>query len=117
MRIHRPIRLHSHRDAKEGAVFMKPDRAHILVAALRRRDAKEGGVFMKPCAAHPRRARWRTVAILLIGVLGTGGSLCLFFGVWEVQQRQAQGEFRQRAMAGATAIQRSVQEHLEVLYG
>jgi CHASE1-domain containing sensor protein len=45
------------------------------------------------------------------------GSFRLFFWVWEVQQRQAQDEFRQRAMAGATAIQRSVQEHLEVLYG
>ena len=42
---------------------------------------------------------------------------CIFFLRARVfEQENLQVEFRQRATAGATAIQRSVQEHLEVLY-
>lgn len=72
---------------------------------------------MRLSTSHPPRIRWRTVAIVLIGVLGTMASFRLFFGVWEAEQRQAEVEFRQRATAGATALQRSVQEHLGMLYG
>src|SRR5262245_18995422 len=71
---------------------------------------------MAPDASQPRGARWHTVAIVLLGVLGTALSCILFLQVRTFEQNSQQDEFRQRATAGATALQRRVQEHLEVLY-
>jgi CHASE1-domain containing sensor protein len=44
-------------------------------------------------------------------------SVLLFFRVQGLEQANWQREFTQRATAGATALQRSVQEHLELLNG
>jgi CHASE1-domain containing sensor protein len=57
------------------------------------------------------------VAVFLIVVLGIALSLILFVRVQGLEQASWQSEFSQRATAGATALQRSVQEHLEVLNG
>jgi CHASE1-domain containing sensor protein len=54
--------------------------------------------------------------VILIIALGMTLSFILFQArVFEQANRQ--GEFSQRAATGATALQRSIQEHLEVLYG
>src|SRR5262249_53728116 len=67
-------------------------------------------------APHVPKARWRLVVVALI--IASGITLSLTFSLWAQRFEPAilQGEFRQRATAGATAIQRSVQEHMEVLY-
>ena len=62
------------------------------------------------------RARWHTVAVVLLVAVGVTLSGILFLWVQQFEQAKLQVEFRQRATAGATAIQRSVQEHLGVLY-
>jgi CHASE1-domain containing sensor protein len=62
------------------------------------------------------QARWHTVAVVLLLAVGATLSYILFLWVQWFEQEKLQGEFRQRATAGATAIQRSVQEHLGVLY-
>jgi CHASE1-domain containing sensor protein len=65
---------------------------------------------------HFTGARRRTAVVILIIALGMILSFILFQArVFEQANRQ--GEFNQRAAAGATALQRSIQEHLEVLYG
>jgi CHASE1-domain containing sensor protein len=61
-------------------------------------------------------ARQRTVAVVLILAFGITVSFILF-QLRGREQTNRQGEFRQRATLGATALQRSMQEHLEVLYG
>jgi CHASE1-domain containing sensor protein len=67
--------------------------------------------------ATPRtQARWHTVAVILLLAVGVTLSCLLFVWVQRFEQEKLQVEFRQRATAGATAIQRSVQEHLGVLY-
>ena len=67
--------------------------------------------------APPRtQARWHAAAIVLLLAVGVTLSCMLFVWVQRVEQEKLQVEFRQRATAGATAIQRSVQEHLGVLY-
>jgi CHASE1-domain containing sensor protein len=66
--------------------------------------------------ARRTRARWHTVAIVLLLFVGGTLSYILFVWVQRVEQEKLQVEFRQRATAGATALQRSVQEHLGVLY-
>jgi CHASE1-domain containing sensor protein len=56
------------------------------------------------------------IVVVIIIALG----LTLTFILWQVRmlnQTTRQGEFSQRAALGATALQRSMQEHLEVLYG
>jgi len=61
-------------------------------------------------------ARQRTLAVVVIIALG----LTLTFILLQVRgldQTTRQSEFSQRAALGATALQRSMQEHLEVLYG
>src|SRR4051812_42152848 len=40
----------------------------------------------------------------------------IFFRAWQFEQANLTSEFSRRATAGATALQRGVQEHLEVLY-
>src|ERR1043166_7129191 len=53
-----------------------------------------------------------------IGILALG--LTLTFILWQARgltQTTRQDAFTQRAALGATALQRSLQEHLEVLYG
>ena len=67
-------------------------------------------------AAPRTQARWHTVAVVLLIAVGVTLSCSLFLWVQWFEQEKLQGEFRQRATAGATAIQRSVQEHLGVLY-
>jgi CHASE1-domain containing sensor protein len=62
------------------------------------------------------RARWHTMAVVLLLAVGVTLSCILFVWVQRFEQEKLQVEFRQRATAGATAIQRSVQEHLGVLY-
>jgi CHASE1-domain containing sensor protein len=60
--------------------------------------------------------RQRTLAVVAIIVLG----LTLTFILFQARlfaPTNRQGEFSQRAALGATALQRSMQEHLEVLYG
>jgi CHASE1-domain containing sensor protein len=61
-------------------------------------------------------ARQRTVAVVLILAFGITLSVILFQARVRAQANR-QDEFRQRATMGATALQRSMQEHLEVLYG
>jgi CHASE1-domain containing sensor protein len=56
------------------------------------------------------------VAVVLVLVLGTVLSLGMAFRVRTVVQANRQVEFSQRATAAATALQRSVQAHLEPLY-
>jgi CHASE1-domain containing sensor protein len=56
------------------------------------------------------------VVIVLLLVVGVALSGMLFVWVQRIEQEKLQGEFRQRAAVGATALQRSVQEHLGVLY-
>ena len=61
-------------------------------------------------------ARQRTIAVVAILALG----LTLTFILFQARlfaPTNRQGEFSQRAALGATALQRSMQEHLEVLYG
>ena len=65
----------------------------------------------------PLHTRWRLVVAILTVALGTTLSLLIFFRAWAFERDTVQIEFDQRATASATAIQRSVQEHLEVLYG
>lgn len=65
---------------------------------------------------HFMRGRWRIVAVLLILVLGTSLSL-FFFRARIFTQANRQSAFSQRTTLGATVLQRSIQEHLEVLYG
>jgi CHASE1-domain containing sensor protein len=67
-------------------------------------------------APHPPAARWRTVVVALLVALMITLSLTFFFRAQMFEPANLQSEFRQRATAGATAIQRSVQEHMEVLY-
>ena len=65
---------------------------------------------------HFTGARQRTIVVVVIIVLG----LTLTFILLQVRllnQTTRQGEFSRRAALGATALQRSMQEHLEVLYG
>src|SRR5687768_16213228 len=62
------------------------------------------------------RARWHAAAIVLLLAAGVALSCMLFVWVQRVEQEKLQVEFRQRATAGATAVQRSVQEHVGVLY-
>src|SRR4030095_8725316 len=60
--------------------------------------------------------RKRTIAVIVILAFG----LTLTFILWQARvldRTTRQGEFGQRAALGATALQRSMQEHLEVLYG
>ena len=65
---------------------------------------------------HFMGVRRRTVVVILIIALGMTLSFILFQSrVYERANRQS--EFSQRAAAGATALQRSLQEHLEVFYG
>ena len=61
-------------------------------------------------------ARQRMVAVVLILAFGITLSFILFQARGRAQASR-QDEFRQRATMGATALQRSMQEHLEVLYG
>ncbi|MGE3541152.1 MAG: CHASE domain-containing protein [Candidatus Tectimicrobiota bacterium] len=61
-------------------------------------------------------ARWRLGAALLIILVGVTLSV-LLFQARLFQQPNQQEAFSQRAALGATALQRSLQEHLEVLYG
>jgi CHASE1-domain containing sensor protein len=56
------------------------------------------------------------VAIILLLAVGVTLSYMLFVWVQRVEQEKRQVDFRQRATTGATALQRSVQEHLGVLY-
>jgi CHASE1-domain containing sensor protein len=56
------------------------------------------------------------VAVVLLLVVGVTLSCLLFVWVQRVEQEKRQVEFRHRATAGATALQRSIQEHLGVLY-
>ncbi len=65
---------------------------------------------------HLPGARWRTVIIVLVVILGMTLSLLIFFRVQVFERENLQVEFSQRATAGATAIQRNIQGHLEVLY-
>lgn len=67
--------------------------------------------------SSPRRPSWRTVLIVVLSAFGTMAGLQMFFEVRPAErQPHLQTEFYQRATAGATAIQRTIQEHLEVLY-
>jgi CHASE1-domain containing sensor protein len=60
--------------------------------------------------------RQRTIAVVAIIALGLTLTFILFQArLFDPTNRQ--GEFSQRAALGATALQRSMQEHLEVLYG
>src|SRR5215813_782078 len=60
--------------------------------------------------------RQRTIAAVAIIALGLTLTFILFQArLFDPTNRQ--GEFSQRAALGATALQRSMQEHLEVLYG
>src|SRR5256712_1639885 len=61
-------------------------------------------------------ARKRTIAVVVIIALGLTLTFILF-QARVLNQTTRQGEFNQRAALGATALQRSMQEHLEVLYG
>ena len=61
-------------------------------------------------------ARQRTLAVVVIIALGLTLTFILF-QARVLDQTTRQGEFSQRAALGATALQRSMQEHLEVLYG
>ena len=61
-------------------------------------------------------ARQRTIAVIVIIALGLTLTFILFQARL-LDQTTRQGEFSQRAALGATALQRSMQEHLEVLYG
>ena len=65
---------------------------------------------------RPTGARQRTVAVVLILAFGITLSVILFQARVRAQANR-QDQFRQRATMGATALQRSMQEHLEVLYG
>lgn len=65
---------------------------------------------------HLLGARWRTVVVVLMVILGMTLSLLIFFRIRVFEQENLQVEFSQRATAGATAIQRNIQGHLEVLY-
>jgi CHASE1-domain containing sensor protein len=56
------------------------------------------------------------VAVVLLIAVGVALSGILFLWVQQSEQAKLRVEFRQRATAGATAIQRSIQEHLGVLY-
>jgi len=68
-------------------------------------------------ALFPLRTKWRIVAAVLTLALGTTLSLLIFVRARAFDRDTAQSEFGQRAATSATAIQRRVQEHLEVLYG
>jgi CHASE1-domain containing sensor protein len=61
-------------------------------------------------------AQKRTLVIVVIIALGLTLTFILF-QARVLNQTTRQGEFSQRAALGATALQRNVQEHLEVLYG
>jgi CHASE1-domain containing sensor protein len=61
-------------------------------------------------------ARKRTIAVVVILALGLTLTFILFQARL-LNQTNRQSEFSQRAALGATALQRSMQEHLEVLYG
>jgi CHASE1-domain containing sensor protein len=61
-------------------------------------------------------AQQRTIAVVVIIALGLTLTFILFQARM-LEQTNRQGEFNQRAALGATALQRSMQEHLEVLYG
>jgi len=61
-------------------------------------------------------ARQRTIAVVVIIALGLTLTFILF-QARVLNQTTRQSEFSQRAALGATALQRSMQEHLEVLYG
>jgi len=71
---------------------------------------------MLPEALCPPRLRWRIVAAVLAVALGTTLSLRLFFRAQSFARANVQSDFSQRAAASTTGLQRSVQEHLEVLY-
>ena len=61
-------------------------------------------------------ARKRTIAVVVILALGLTLTFILF-QARVLDQTTRQGEFNQRAALAATVLQRSMQEHLEVLYG
>ena len=61
-------------------------------------------------------ARQRTIAVVIILALGLTLTFILF-QARRLEQINRHGEFSQRAALGATALQRSLHEHLEVLYG
>ena len=61
-------------------------------------------------------AQKRTMAVVVIIALGVTLTFILFQARM-LEQTNRQGDFNQRAALGATALQRSMQEHLEVLYG
>src|SRR4030095_9759019 len=61
-------------------------------------------------------ARKRTIAIIVILALGLTLTFILF-QARVLNQTTRQSEVSPRAALGATALQRSMQEHLEVLYG
>jgi CHASE1-domain containing sensor protein len=61
-------------------------------------------------------AHKRTLVVVVIIALGLTLTFILF-QARALNQTTRQGEFSQRAALGATALQRNMQEHLEVLYG
>jgi CHASE1-domain containing sensor protein len=61
-------------------------------------------------------AQKRTLVVVVIIALGLTLTFILF-QARVLNQTTRQGEFSQRAALGATALQRNMQEHLEVLYG
>jgi CHASE1-domain containing sensor protein len=61
-------------------------------------------------------AQTRTLAVVVIIALGLTLTFILF-QARVLNRTTRQGEFSQRAALGATALQRNMQEHLEVLYG
>jgi len=61
-------------------------------------------------------ARQRTIAVVVIVALGLTLTFILFQARL-LDPTNRQGAFSQRAALGAAALQRSMQEHLEVLYG
>ena len=61
------------------------------------------------------RVRQRTLVVVVIIALGLTLTFILF-QARVLNQTTRQGEFSQRAALGATALQRSMQEHLEVLW-